>query len=191
MSIYKDSERLTSLSAAFYTSILSALGHVLNYLRRKSSVKKASANFIHAVIRPANFQRELVEKIDQITKDRNAFNEEADICHKEMLDRLAAAEERRSEATMDEIQAMQKWLRMAAWEQNRANRVMGEMLEAIKRQQNEIGKNVSIIKAAVTKPQIALPHLMKLLQGGDVVSQLAATMRRCSLRAFSCLGALG
>ena len=100
--IYNDSERLESLSKAFYTSILAALGQVMYYLR-----KKASAKITRAFITPFGFEDKLVHKIGDITTAKEAFNDEADICQKEMLDRMNAAIENRSEETAGEIRKMQ------------------------------------------------------------------------------------
>lgn len=116
--------------------------------------------------------------MDQVTKDRNAFNEEADICQKEMLDRWGTVIKQDNEAAREERARMEHLLRLAAFEQGRANRVIGEMLEAIKRRQSEMAKAVEVIKTAVTQSSNVWPSLMKLLQGGDGVFEFAVSRRK-------------
>ncbi|KAK4465050.1 hypothetical protein QBC42DRAFT_262380 [Cladorrhinum samala] len=170
LNIYKDSDGLKSLSKAFYMSTLAVLGHILNYLRRK-----ASSNILKVVFQPGTFQEDLIQKLDQVTRDRNAFNEEADICQKEMLDRWGTVIKQDNEAAREERARMEHLLRLAAFEQGRANRVIGEMLEAIKRRQSEMAKAVEAIKTAVTQPSNVWPGLLKLLQGGDGVFEFAVS----------------
>ncbi|KAK4220519.1 hypothetical protein QBC38DRAFT_526643 [Podospora fimiseda] len=171
LNIYHDSAKLKELSKAFYISTLSVLGHILNYIRRK-----ASRNLMKVVFQPGSFQEELFQKLEQLTKDRNAFNEEADLCQKEMLDNLGKVIQQDNHEAKEERARMEYLLRLAAFEQGRANRVIGEMLEAIKRRQSEIGKAVDGIKTAVTEPSNILPMLLKLLQGGDGVQGFAISM---------------
>ncbi|KAK4222704.1 hypothetical protein QBC38DRAFT_503785 [Podospora fimiseda] len=171
LNIYHDSAKLKELSKAFYISTLSVLGHILHYLRRK-----ASSNLMKVVFQPGSFQEDLFLKLEQLTKDRNAFNEEADLCQKEMLDNLGKVIQQDNHEAKEERAKMEHLLRLAAFEQGRANRVIGEMLEAIKRRQSEIGKAVDAIKTAVTEPSNVLPRLLKLLQGGDGVQGFAISM---------------
>ncbi|KAK3994345.1 hypothetical protein QBC44DRAFT_357241 [Cladorrhinum sp. PSN332] len=171
LNIYKDSEKLKEFSKAFYLSTLSVLGHILNYLRRK-----ASSNLIKVVFQPGTFQEELFQKMEQLTNDRNAFNEEADLCQKEMLDELGKVIQQDNNEAKEERARMEHLLRLAAFEQGRANRVIGEILEVIKRRQSEIGKDVAEIKTAVTERPDILPRLMRFLQGGDGVLEFAVSM---------------
>ncbi|KAL7934995.1 hypothetical protein V8C35DRAFT_24138 [Trichoderma chlorosporum] len=181
LKIYKGFEKLSSLSRTFYSSILTVLGHILKFLRQKSW-----KNFA-VVFQPANFQKELLEKVENMTRNRNAFNSEADICQKEMLSRLANAEKQGSEATAEEIRNIKHIARIAAFEQNRALRViveMQQMLETIKRRQSEMGNNIGIIKEAVTKHSLNMEFLREFLRGGNTVYAAAVSLCQYHNRAF-------
>lgn len=81
--LYGDSKRLQDLSDELYTSILGGLGYMMEYLKRKSSKKLLKAFF-----KQGNFESCLEEKIKAISAAKDAFNEEAEMCHKEAVQSL-------------------------------------------------------------------------------------------------------
>ncbi|PON29541.1 hypothetical protein TGAM01_v201790 [Trichoderma gamsii] len=173
LKIYKGFEKLSSLSRTFYSSILTVLGHILKFLRQKSR-----KNFV-VVFQPANFQEKLLEKVENMTRNRNAFNSEADICQKEMISRLAIAEKQGSEATAEEIRNINHIIKISVCEQNRALRViveMQQMLDTMKRRQSEMGNDIGIIKEAVTKPSLTIELLSEVLRGGNNVRAAALSL---------------
>jgi hypothetical protein len=138
LNIYRDSEKLKQLSQTFYQSILAALGHILHYFRRKSSSK-----VFQVALQPASFQKDLLDKIEKIAKARNALNEEADLCHKEMQKRsyqLANATDKNSENIMREIGHIKQVLIAASLEQKRANGVMSDALDILQMSKTELRK---------------------------------------------------
>lgn len=78
---------LRAQSDALYKSTLVALGHMLAYLGRKSGLKR----LLKVVFQQASFETDLLAKIDDIRKQRDAFNNEADICQNEMMKRVEDA----------------------------------------------------------------------------------------------------
>lgn len=81
--LHSDSKRLKDLSDELYTSILGGLGYMMEYLKRKSSKKLLKAFF-----KQGNFESRLEEKIKAISAAKDAFNEEAEMCHKEAVQSL-------------------------------------------------------------------------------------------------------
>jgi hypothetical protein len=181
LSIYKDSEKLQAQSKALYGSVLAALGHTLDYLRRKSFWKLLKAGF-----QQSSFEEGLIEKISNVTKERNGFNAEADICQKEMLDKIADVTKtanKNSEDAIKEVQLIQQILVFAHMEQRRAQQEIAESLEVLmmsgmelKRRQSEIRQDVADIKTAVAP----LKNLMKMLRGNPKALDLAYSMRECT-----------
>ncbi|KAL8295803.1 hypothetical protein RB597_009127 [Gaeumannomyces tritici] len=78
---------LRAHSDALYKSTLAALGHMLAYLGRKSGLKRV----FKALFQQTSFEEGLVTKIGDIRKQRDAFNNEADTCQKEMAKRVEEA----------------------------------------------------------------------------------------------------
>lgn len=177
--IYPESQRLESLSKTFYVSILAALGHIMCYLR-----KKASSRIPRACMAPFGFEADLVSKVDAISKSKDAFNEEADICQKEMLDRLNSAISHQGSVTAEEMTRMTDAVRVAMSEQKRANLVMGEMLEMIRRRQSDMGRDIKEVKTALHAQTIPFKKLLTVLTGGDVVQLHGLSMSACSRMSF-------
>ncbi|MBE3047882.1 hypothetical protein IMZ48_36305 [Candidatus Bathyarchaeota archaeon] len=160
--LYRDSQRLELLSRAFYTSIMAALGHIMHYLR-----KKASRRLPNVVFKPSSFEEQLVQKIDAIASDKDAFNEEADICHKEMVDRMSSTAEDRGERTEEDLHIMREVMCVAIREQRRttleqrmANQGIDEKLDKLERKQSDIGRATMSISSA-------LEPLLRLWASGD------------------------
>ena len=185
LKIYKDSERLKVLSKAFYCSILAALGHILNYLRRKSLWKLLQAGF-----QQASFERELFEKIDEVMKDRDAFNDEANICQREVLDRLTSVAEKNSEDARKEARILRDILVISIREQTRVHQTIQETLELvqqIKRRQSELGQQIGQKLDAITKIVSSGPLnlMMKMFEENPNVLEFASSMSEGSLRSFA------
>jgi len=126
LGIFEDSEQLKEQSTALYRSMLLALGHMLEYLKRKSFIK-----IIGAVFKQQAFESQLMAKIDNITKERDAFNEEAEICHKEVLAQLAKTSEKNADEIKDELRGISQVLAVYTAEQRRARRDFTETLKVV------------------------------------------------------------
>ncbi|KAL6415705.1 hypothetical protein AUP68_02272 [Ilyonectria robusta] len=179
LQIYKDSDQLKILSTSFYGSILAALGHILEYLRQKSLWKALKAGF-----QQASFEKLLLEKVDNVTKDRNAFNDEANICQKEMIERLESVQKENSDEARKRTQGLLETVKFACQEQTRANREMRETLELmqmttmeIKRRQIELDQKfetkIDALKEAVMKPY---DLMMQMLEGNPNLTEFASFM---------------
>ncbi|KAK3690376.1 hypothetical protein B0T22DRAFT_481554 [Podospora appendiculata] len=77
--------------------ILSGTRRVLSIFKKSQELQKCSRAF---------FETGLVEKIDDITKRRDAFNEKAEMCHKEVVHRLKEASEKSGNGIKDEMRAI-------------------------------------------------------------------------------------
>lgn len=163
LKIYPDSERLRALSDTFYASILAALGHMIHYLR-----KKASSKLREAVKRPFTSNDVLVDKIKAVEAGRDAFNREADICHREMVQRMKVLTSQEGDETREEVKIIGEAIDEAAQEHSRA-------LQMIQRKQSELGRDVKMIKEGVP---IALKQIMDLLKGGDGIYAHSTSMSR-------------
>ena len=168
--IYNDSERLECLSKSFYMSILSALGHIMHYLQEKASSR------IKVFLMPSGFKEQLIKNIDAIAKDKDAFNEEANICQKEMLERV----ENQGEQTGDDIRRMEQTLNAATVGQSRANLSLAEKVEMIRRQNSDLGRDMKRdmkeLKTAMTQP-FPVARLMEVLAGNDKLLAYSISMR--------------
>ncbi|KAL8391294.1 hypothetical protein RB595_010058 [Gaeumannomyces hyphopodioides] len=109
---------LRAHSDALYKSILVALGRMLAYLGRKSSLKR----LFKAFFQQTSFEEDLVAKISDIRKQRDAFNDEADTCQKEMAKRVeeaADAARKSGEQISQGVQTMKEMVDVCLREQQR------------------------------------------------------------------------
>lgn len=175
--IFPHSEHLKSLSKSFYASILSALGHILHYLgERAQSTRKRLKAIVMAGLDPCGFQETLVQKLEAIANDKEAFNDEAAICQKEMADDMKAGIDGLSERTGEELREMRKALSLYRAEHQRGIQSMGMKLG---RQQSDIRRDVKFLRAAEEKRQmqpIALGHFNRVIQSGNVLHVHSSVM---------------
>lgn len=76
--VHNESVALRDLSSKLYVAVLHALGHILGYYQQKAKVFKAIGS-------QGAFEKELVDKINEIVQFRNALDEEAKLCDRELL----------------------------------------------------------------------------------------------------------
>lgn len=77
------SDSLKAITWEMYTSMVTALGHILEYLRRSLRRK-----FFKAGLQQSSFGAELSEKIIAVKDCKARFDSEADMCEKEMVGRI-------------------------------------------------------------------------------------------------------
>jgi hypothetical protein len=85
LGVYQGSKALEKASSELYCAVIRALGHMLGYLRQSNSAFSKTMKVVSAAFKGAGFQSTLTDKINTIAKVRDSFNQEADICQKEML----------------------------------------------------------------------------------------------------------
>ncbi|KAL0261302.1 hypothetical protein SLS55_004999 [Diplodia seriata] len=74
---------LEAITWELYTSMVKALGHILEYLRRSLHRK-----ILKAWLQHSRFENELSEKIKDMKACKDRFIEEVDMCEKEMVGRI-------------------------------------------------------------------------------------------------------
>ncbi|KAK0621936.1 hypothetical protein B0T17DRAFT_655880 [Bombardia bombarda] len=185
LNVYPDSERLKALSRAFYMSILGTLGHLLGHLRQKASKRKWTKNAILALINPATFEKDLLDKIDKVTTARNAFNDEAGLCQmemlnkqKDMLHKLTDSSEQKSEEMMVEIRKVDHTVKLGACEQGQENRAMCGMVYAMNRKQSDLGNDMATMKKSYAGIRTTLNCLMRLMESNPGAQYLARARER-------------
>ncbi|KAI0199495.1 hypothetical protein F4808DRAFT_461815 [Astrocystis sublimbata] len=79
--IFEHDDNLLDQSRKLYTSVLTALGHMLEYLKTKGFRKRAR-EIIKATFQGESFALGLEQKIKDVQSECDRFNEEAEYCHK-------------------------------------------------------------------------------------------------------------
>jgi len=153
LNIFKDSQQLKQRSKALYESILGGLGHMLEYLKR-NAVKKA----LMAGLKQQSFESRLLDDlIGNITKSRDAFNEEAELCHKEALQRLQKRGEEDAREIKQEIRTIGLIIEAAKQEEKRARDALAEGMQLLDMRTAELSDTFLDFVKAVKQLLIASP----------------------------------
>ncbi|EFX01024.1 hypothetical protein CMQ_5966 [Grosmannia clavigera kw1407] len=168
LAIYDKKPTLIALSKSFYVSILTAIGHILHYLRQKSAKK-----VLKAIVTPTSFEKGLLAKVQAITTARDAFNAEADICQKETLDELAKATAAGNARILDTLHAV---IVAANKEYSRVLQVLQHSYNAIEQNLFQIKDHLVDVRETQNRQAIALDeqteamkHLMEFMTGNAQV----------------------
>ncbi|KAK0642941.1 hypothetical protein B0T16DRAFT_174338 [Cercophora newfieldiana] len=176
LSIFKDSSDLHTHSKALYTSILSAIGHMLHYLKRKSGGKTLKAFFGQE-----SFEFELTRKIEDVAKQRDVFNEHAELCHKEALRRLeettkssAEANDRNADGIKTEIRSLRLVVRAADEERERVQRAIANAMSFMAMEQAELRREVAALREANV---MAVQYFKQLMRANPVAADIEWSFR--------------
>ena len=101
MKLFKEDNELRKQCHVLYTTVLSALGHMLAYLKTKSSRK-----FRSAILRQDTFGEELETKIADIESERNIFNEMARVCHMDALQEFKSTSNEKTDKMIQKLEAL-------------------------------------------------------------------------------------
>lgn len=149
--VYKDSEKLQTYSSAIYVSTLQVMGHMLEYLRRKCIAKVWKA-----VLQQSSFELALDEKVKEMKRSRDAFNNEATLCSQEMLKKVQDISQRTEGNTQDTLQgigAIKSFLGLAIQEQVRVQLFIRKGLKANEERFNALEDKMNtlttLLKSAV------------------------------------------
>jgi hypothetical protein len=126
--VHKDSDKLQTYSSAIYVSTLHVMGHMLEYLRRKCISKVWKAFY-----QQSSFELALDEKVNEMKRSRDAFNNEATLCSQEMLKKVQDVSQRTEENSRDTLQgieAIKGFLSLAVQEQVRVQLIVRKGLKA-------------------------------------------------------------
>lgn len=156
LNIYRDSPRLVELSDALYQSVLAALGRMLEYLKHHACRK-----ILKAFIKQQSFQSDLVRKIEDIASARDDFNTEAELCHKEALQKLQDVTERGGDQVQDAISNLSQILAFSRREQERSAQNIREYFDLISQSYSNLNKDVREIKQLMYLPMIRLLETLK------------------------------
>ncbi|OIW24490.1 hypothetical protein CONLIGDRAFT_648639 [Coniochaeta ligniaria NRRL 30616] len=127
LNIFKESRELRQKSKALYKSILGGLGHMLEYLRRGTARKGFMAG-----LKQENFESDLLDNwIGNITKDRDGFNEEAEMCHKEAVQKLQKMGDKNAKDIQQQIKGISVVIEAAREEDRRAHQAFLDGMELL------------------------------------------------------------
>lgn len=162
MNIFKDSKTLQSHSDTLYKSVLAAMRHMLEYLRRKS-VRK----IFKVILKQQRFEDDLMVKINNIIKSRDAFNHEAEVCHRKVVQQLSEA----SAKNADEAQEIYLLLSRSTEEQQRSQRFVAPSVQDI--QPNDVTE--------ITRMLLPCEEILNMLRSNLAAVDYAYSFRTCPL----------
>jgi hypothetical protein len=171
LAMYKDSKKLQTYSTAIYVSTLHAIGHMLEYLRRKC-VPRA----LKAIFKQSSFEFQLTQKLQDMTKCRDAFNNEVTLCQQEMLKKVQDASqitEQTTQITLREIQSMKSLLGLAVEEHLRVQMVIRAGLKMHDEKSNAIIRRQSDLGRMFQKTLEAMNTVVQLLQASPKITEKA------------------
>lgn len=175
LNIFRDHEALEDKSKGLYLSILAAMGHMLEYLKRRSDRK-----VIEAVFKQQSFEADLLTKIEDITKVRDAFNDESELCHKEVLQKMAEDSTR----NRDEMAILVEVLSVSSSEQQRSHQAIVECLQSFDHSLMSLVQGVGEMKkevTSITRTVKPMAQFLEMLRANPIVWEHVAQMSVCPL----------
>lgn len=164
LNVFKDNPILIDKSDGLYTSILAAMGHMLEYLRRKSGWKVLKAGF-----QQQSFEAKLMEEVDNMTNARNSFNEECETCHKEALQKIGQS----GAESADELQAT---LEVCRNEQQRSHQAIIEGLQSCQESTAVLARGLE----EMNRRLMPLQQILEMLYANPNLAKNAAWMSEWS-----------
>lgn len=164
LNVFRDNSILLDKSDALYTSILAAMGHILEYLRRKWIWKGLKVTF-----QQQSFEVELVEKVTDMTNARDNFNEECETCHKEALQKIG----QHGAQSADELAAT---LEVCRNEQQRSHQAIIEGLRSCSESSAILARGLGELNRRLLRLEIPLQQLMEMLYANPKVARNAFWM---------------
>ncbi|KAL1878293.1 hypothetical protein Daus18300_002211 [Diaporthe australafricana] len=168
LNIYRDSTKLVELSDAIYQSVLVSLGRMLEYLRHNACRKVTKAFF-----KQQSFQSDLLMKIEDIAVARDDFNTEAELCHKEAVQKLQEATERGGDRVENGISDLSQVVTIARKEQERSNQKIQEYFELVGHSYFELTKEIREMKRRQELSILATNYLLEVLRSNPRVIEAA------------------
>jgi hypothetical protein len=168
LNIYQNSTKLVELSDAIYQSVLVALGRMLEYLRHNACRK-----VLKALIKQQSFQSSLVIQIEDIAAARDEFNTEAELCHKESLQKLQEATERGGDRVEDAILNLKRVVAISRREQERSSQMIHEYFDLMSHDFSDLTKEVGELKQLVHLQTVPIALLIELLKSNPRVIDAA------------------
>lgn len=156
LNIYQDAPKLVELSDALYQSVLVALARMLKYLKHNACRK-----VLKAFIKQQSFQSDLVRKIDDIVAARDEFSAEAELCHKEALQKLQDVTERDGDRVQDAISNLSQIVSISRREQERPAHNIREYFDLISQSYSFLTKDVREVKQLMYLLMIPLLETLK------------------------------
>ena len=164
LGMYRDSAELQQASKELYGSILICLGHMLRFLRRKSRWKVLEAGF-----KQQAFEAELLDKIKNVENSRDAFNEQAEICHKLSLQDLRQKSEADNQDLRGRMQAVLEIQVSATLEEKRTQQIIVELQQYLK---ESLVNPVEQLMELLTNSPTLLRHAWALRTSSSIPSRL-------------------
>ncbi|KAI0404663.1 hypothetical protein F4802DRAFT_565879 [Xylaria palmicola] len=119
LQIFGHDDSLLNQSRKLYTSVLTALGHMLEYFKTKG-VRKSAQEIIKATFQQDSFASGLEQKIKDVESERDRFNEEAEYCHKETVNEHQRLERANATIFQQQTETLSTTLIISAREIKRA-----------------------------------------------------------------------
>ncbi|OAL21622.1 hypothetical protein AYO22_08018 [Fonsecaea multimorphosa] len=164
LNIFRDDKELRGYSETLYCALLAALGHMLEYLKRKSLRK-----LLPAVLKQETYESGLVQKIGAVEKARDNFNQHAQTCHMEAMKKLAEVNCENSNMIQGQLQNISNILVQCEAEKKRVNAALEDAIKLANMSYNQLLKEFREIREP-------LKELMKLLKSNPAVEDLAERM---------------
>lgn len=129
---------------------------MLEYLRHN-----ACRNVLKALVKQQSFQSDLFKRIEDIAAARDDFNAEAELCHKETLQKLQDVTERGGDRIEDAITNLSQIVAISRREQERSNQIIREYFDLISQSYWDLKKDVKEIKQLMRLPMILILETLK------------------------------
>lgn len=151
-----------------------ALGRMLEYLRHNACRKVTKAFF-----KQQSFQSDLLMKIEDIAAARDDFNTEAELCHKEAVQKLQEATESGGDRVEDGISNLRQVVTIARKEQERSNQKIQEYFELAGHSYTELTREIREMKRLQQLSIFATNYLLETLRSNPRVIEAAYNEGTC------------
>ncbi|KAL9607757.1 MAG: hypothetical protein Q9167_007353 [Letrouitia subvulpina] len=169
LAIHRMSENLQNYSSALYVAVLHALAHILLYFKRK-----AISKFGAALGRQENFESNLCRKLDTVRRCSNAFNEEAMLCHDELMKKISQDVSNTNHVAKRAYEKVGITIEMVEYSQQEQARTLQEMrsrLQAAEETAKEMNENLKGTTEALNAVRALLHANPKIYENPAVESK--------------------
>jgi hypothetical protein len=157
LSIFKGDSVLEERSKALYSSTLAALGRMLEYLKR-NGFRKALA----ATLKQDSFEIGLEDRIRDLTIQRNAFNEQAEICHWDSMKKMREKSDATESELKDELRRIGDMVDAYHPERLRAQEAIQQAVELMGMSYAKLRRDIRTMESRIGK---RIEEQMKPLEG--------------------------
>ncbi|KAJ2994816.1 hypothetical protein NUW58_g1450 [Xylaria curta] len=131
--IFQHDEELQNQSRRLYMSLLEVLGHILEYLKQNEARK-----LVRAILKQDVFEADLEQEIKTAEMIRDMFNDQAQVCHMEAVNKQACLRSQDTVALQEQLEHIGYIVKASEAEERRVRGAIAEALIIVQMKCDEL-----------------------------------------------------